>query len=102
MEKIFISVAKGIDDSVPAGGQSHRDLLLQMSHETEQRPQLISTKTAKSLSGYLGFRHFYRHSYSFLIDWEELKKLVTPLVRIWADTKIEFETFIESLGGDAK
>lgn len=68
VENIFSSVAKGIDASVPSGAQSHRDLLLQVSRETKQRAPLISKETAKQLSEYLGFRHFYRHSYSFLID----------------------------------
>ncbi len=97
VEKIFTSVAKGLDDFVPAGGQSHRDLLLQVSRETEKRPQLISKKTAKTLSPYLGFRHFYRHSYSFLIDWDELKKLVVPLEQVWTETRIELEQFVEML-----
>lgn len=68
LENVFTSVAKGIDNSVPSGGQSHRDLLRQMSQETELRMPLVSKRTAKTLSEYLGFRHFYRHSYSFLID----------------------------------
>lgn len=97
LENVFTSVAKGIDNSVPSGGQSHRDLLRQMSQETERRMPLVSKRTAKTLSEYLGFRHFYRHSYSFLIDWEELKKLVMPLEYVWANTRSEFNSFIETL-----
>lgn len=97
VENIFASVAKGIDGSVPSGAQSHRDLLLQVSRKTEQRDSLISKETAKRLSEYLGFRHFYRHSYSFLIDWEELNKLVVPLDSVWLQTKNEFYSFTNTL-----
>jgi len=97
VENIFFTVAKGIDESVPSGGQSHRDLILQVSHKTNQREQVISKQTAQRLSEYLGFRHFYRHSYSFLIDWQELKKLVVPLEEVWRNVKSELLMFIETL-----
>lgn len=41
--------------------------------------------------------YFYRHSYSFLIDWEELKKLVVPLEQLWQTVKGEFNGFVETL-----
>lgn len=97
VENIFFTVAKGIDESVPSGGQSHRDLILQVSRKTNQREQVIPKQTAQSLSEYLGFRHFYRHSYSFLIDWQELKKLVVPLEEVWRNVKSELLMFIETL-----
>jgi hypothetical protein len=31
----------------------------------------------------LGFRHFYRHGYSFFLEWDELEELVTPLAEVW-------------------
>lgn len=97
VENIFFTVAKGVDETVPSGGQSHRDLILQVSRKTNQREQVISKQTAQVLSEYLGFRHFYRHSYSFLIDWEELKKLVVPLEEVWRAIRGEFMKFIETL-----
>lgn len=100
LENIFMTVAKGIDNSVPSGGQSHRDLLLQIGKKTEKRNSLISKATAKLLSEYLGFRHFYRHSYSFLIDWQELKKLVVPLAQNWEIAKSEFEQFVTTLNSN--
>lgn len=99
LENVFYTVAKDIDDLIPSGGQSHRDLLSQVSNRTEKRSALISNSTAKFLREYLGFRHFYRHSYSFLIDWEELKKLVIPLAKNWTITKGEFQRFVSMLQG---
>ena len=52
---------------------------------------------AYRLADYLGFRHFYRHSYSFFLEWDELEKLVTPLAEVWDQTKGELELFLVSL-----
>ncbi len=96
LENIFSSIAKGIDRAVPSGAQSHRDLLIQMTRTTAKRRAVISSDSASKLTDYLGFRHFYRHSYSFLIDWGELKKLVIPLSEVWAQFKRELIEFADS------
>jgi hypothetical protein len=49
------------------------------------------------LADYLGFRHFYRHSYSFYLEWDELEKLVVPLAEIWERTKDELQIFLGRL-----
>lgn len=91
---VFLLVAKNIDQDVPTGSQSHRDLLLQMTKPTNKRGNVISKETAKRLADYLGFRHFYRHSYSFFIDWAELQKLVLVLREVWEQTRSEFSDFV--------
>lgn len=97
LENIFMTVAKGIDESVPSGGQSHRDLLLQVSRKSGLRETLIKKETANKLGEYLGFRHFYRHSYSFVIDWQELKKLVDALDQVWLEVRTQINDFAHSL-----
>jgi hypothetical protein len=49
------------------------------------------------LADYLGFRHFYRHSYLFYLEWRELEKLVTPLGEVWEQTKSELQAFLDTL-----
>lgn len=68
LENVFLSIAKGIDQKVPTGSQWHRDLLLQMTQRTVNRGPVISTELAQKLADYLGFRHFYRHTYSFFLE----------------------------------
>ncbi|MCX7840284.1 MAG: hypothetical protein N2559_12655 [Anaerolineae bacterium] len=97
VENIFLVIAKHIDQNVPTGTQSHRDLLLQMTKRNRWRSNVISTETAQRLADYLGFRHFYRHSYSFFIDWNELQKLVHRLSAVWVQTKSEMVIFTNSL-----
>ena len=97
LEKIFLSIAKLLDQQVPTSSQWHRDLLVQMSQQMANRDSVISAELARRLADYLGFRHFYRHSYSFFLEWEELKKLVIPLREVWAQAKQEISEFLESL-----
>jgi hypothetical protein len=97
LENIFLSIAKGIDEDVPAGAQWHRDLLTRMAEPTSHRAPVLTTETAHRLADYLGFRHFFRHSYSFFLDWDELEKLVTPLAEVWGQVKNELELFLIGL-----
>ena len=46
---------------------------------------------------YLGFRHFYRHSYSFYLDWDLLSKLILPIENTWNAVKKDFINFINWL-----
>ena len=97
VEKIFLSIAKGIDKDVPTTEQWHRTLLNRMAETTPHRQAVLTVATVDELSAYLSFRHFYRHSYSFYLDWDELEKLVVPLSQIWAETKAELSLFIATL-----
>jgi len=55
-----------------------------MTRQTPTRTQVISAEVALRLADYLGFRHFYRHSYSFALDWSELEDLVTAVQEVWS------------------
>jgi hypothetical protein len=100
LENIFLSIAKGIDADVPAGSQWHRDLLTRMAESTARRRSVLTTEMAHRLADYLGFRHFYRHSYSFFLEWDEVEKLVTPLAEVWVQVKDELQLFLNSLSSD--
>jgi len=97
IEKTFLSIAKAMDAGVPLGERSHRELLIQMTKKMARRRAVISEKTSKTLVDYLAFRHFYRHSYSFVLDWEELKKLALPLNPNWSQIKSDLLGFVENL-----
>jgi hypothetical protein len=97
LENIFLSIAKGIDGQVPASSQWHRDLLNQMTAPRANRKAVLTSETADRLSEYLGFRHFFRHAYSFFMEWDELEKLVTPLQEVWTQTQVEFRLFLDGL-----
>jgi hypothetical protein len=97
VENIFLSIAKGLDQEVPAGAQWHRDLLVQMTQKTASRERVISTELARQLTEFLGFRHFYRHSYSFFLEWGELEKLVAALPAVWDQARKEISEFRDKM-----
>ena len=97
LESIFLSIAKGIDADVPTGTQWHRDLLARMAGATLTRRPVLTDDLVRRLGDYLGFRHFYRHSYSFLLEWDKLEKLVTPLAETWEQAKGELVSFLDGL-----
>lgn len=68
-----------------------------MTEVTANRNAVLTAATSERLGEYLGFRHFFRHSYSFFMEWDELEKLVTPLEEVWAQTKKELQLFIDGL-----
>lgn len=97
LENIFTSIAKGIDGDVPGGPQSHCDLLLRIGQENVHRSAVLTVETIATLSNYLGFRHFYRHTYSFFLDWTDLKELGDPLPTVWTQIKTELRFFTHSV-----
>lgn len=93
LENIFNTIAKEIDQDVPTGPQSHRDLLNQMMTATAEREAILTVELGQRLADYLGFRHFYRHSYSFFLVWDDMAELVVALPEVWQETKTALKTF---------
>ena len=97
LENIFKIIAREVDDDLLDGSHWHRDLLVHMSISTAERKSVISRSVKEDLADYLGFRHFYRHSYSYFLDWDELKPLVYSLQEVWKTTKNDLLKFVETL-----
>ena len=95
VENILLQVARNIDESVPEGNQWHRDLLIQASTAMSTRIPILSPQSREFLADYMAFRHFYRHSYSFCLKWNELEKLVRQLPHVWPMVKGEIKTFLD-------
>jgi hypothetical protein len=87
LENIFSVIAKEVDTTLPQGISWHKDLLIQISTQTPSRNAVISEASKEKLVNYLGFRHFYRHSYSFFLDWNELKPLIVNLNSVWIEIR---------------
>jgi len=58
---------------------------------------IISDDLYNTLSNYLSFRHFFVHSYSFTLRWEELKPLVNDIEKTSDNFKKATYIFIGSL-----
>ena len=92
-------MAKRVDKHMPQGDQWHKDLLIQMVRKTEQRDGVISEATQEILEPYLGFRHVYRHAYSFRLNWWQMQQLVDDLPDIWIRVKSEIQSILDLSNG---
>lgn len=98
IERIFVSIAREVDGSVPSGSDWHRDLLTQMSAEVSSvRPAVISRDTRYCLDDYRGFRHVVRHVYTFNLVPSRLEELVTGLQACYTAVRGDLEGFADYL-----
>lgn len=93
VEKILLIIAKSIDNKIPSDLNWHRSLLEQMTEENDQRKAVLTHDMKNELLKYLGFRHFFRHSYSFQLKWERLEELIKALPIVWKNFKTEISKF---------
>jgi len=95
LENIFQLIAKRFDLYTPDPVGWHTDLLAKMGETTQNRKPVLQNTTLLSLHEYLGFRHFFRHSYTNKIEWAKLQPLVDNAYNTWINVKSELEDFIE-------
>lgn len=67
-----------------------------MASENNIRSEVINENLYIQLREYATFRHFYRHAYSFQLNWEKMKPLVDNLHPIWNDIKLCLKNFVEN------
>lgn len=64
----------------------HRELLIQ-----SLKNKIINDKLNDSLLKFLSFRHFFIHSYSFILDPKELRSLLDIIFDTWNEFKIQIK-----------
>jgi hypothetical protein len=80
LERIFETIARRVDQTVPDGEHWHQELLDQMNTELSGvRPAVLSNDARKELDRYRGFRHVVRNVYAFEFDSEQIAILVKHL-----------------------
>jgi len=94
LENIFFHIAKDYDNSIPDGIKWHKKLLEQMRTGINRKP-VLSQENYQKLNEYLIFRHFFRHAYSYRLDWDEMKELLLNIENVWADVKAEITDFLK-------
>jgi hypothetical protein len=94
IENIFAAVAREVDGIIPGGDRWHNSLLRAMSASTDKRGAFITTELKQDIEQYLAFRHFFRHSYGFILDWEHLKPLCVNRADTFKRLKVEIDNFI--------
>jgi len=98
IENVLKRIAEEIDRAVPSGSEWHRALLQRMAEGVENlRPAVLKAETVTKLLPYLGFRHFFRHSYTFEIDWEKVKPLARNARAVLETIKDDLKEFLDTL-----
>ncbi|MEM7771155.1 MAG: hypothetical protein AAF327_11665 [Cyanobacteria bacterium P01_A01_bin.37] len=98
IERIFEEVAKQVDQSLPFGAGSHRELLEQMGLEIPStRPPLLSEETVAQVNTYRAFRHVVINRYGFELYPERVAALVDQLADCYALLKHDVEAFCQFL-----
>lgn len=87
VENIFQLIQKGIDKINTQSERWHSELLDSMFKETENRPAVLDESLREQLSDYMGFRHFFRHSYGYHLRWDLAQPLFENLSTVWNSTK---------------
>ena len=69
-----------------------------MESEIEgKRPAVLEHKLASRLLDYLRFRHLFRHTYGYELEWEKLQALVERLETTQASVSQQLDKFIQDL-----
>lgn len=93
IENTLLIIAKNIDKNTPSDLDWHKSLLEQMAKENKHRKAVLTDDTKNELLKYLGFRHFFRHSYSIHLKWERMEELVKSIRTVWEKFKAEISAF---------
>ena len=95
IENVFKRIALEIDGSVPSGSHSHAALLSLMTQANSKRPTVLSGHFAERLDGYMGFRHMFRHAYTYDLKWSKMCNLVLQMKDVLNQFAAELNVFFE-------
>ena len=95
LESIFKLIYKNFDEKPLSSKLWHSELLQAMFTQTEKHSQILSSELFPALKNYLGFRHVFRHSYAYELNWQRLQPLFYEMNENWYSVKKEILNFIE-------
>lgn len=97
-EDLFKMVARFFENQIEDFSRYHTSLLKRMLIEIEGiRPNVLSEESFKILDELRGFRHVFRHAYSYGLDAERIIKLAEKSVRLEETFSKGFEDFKNKL-----
>lgn len=98
IERIFEDIARTVDQTVPAGGNWHQDVLLQMAAGINTlRPAVITRDTRHCLDEYRGFRHLVRNVYTFHLRASRLTELTAEVRACYEQVRHNLDNFCHFL-----
>ncbi len=96
-ENIFKSIARFFENDLSVDTW-HRDLLKRMKLTINgYRPAVVDEELYLLLDDFRGFRHKFRHCYSFELDWERMKIVANKFDTAWNQLQLQIKKFILEL-----
>lgn len=100
VEHFFERVAVELNGGLPAGPDSHAQLLRRMSRDVDDvRPAVVDESLRSSLHPYLRFRDLFRRGYGFSLEWSKLAPLLEGMQELSAEVRRQFDGFIAAIQG---
>lgn len=101
IEDILLSLARDVDDDVPAGFSAHQAILDQMASEVAgTRPALLNLDLYEALTELKGFRHLVRHRYGFDLKPDKIIENLELLQRIFPAFLAAITTLEKTMRGN--
>ena len=98
VERIFERIAIRLDGDLPTGPSWHTYLLQRMTAPwAEVRPAVIDRALAARLQDYLRFRHIFRHTYGFDLEWGKCRGLAEGMVETLETLRAQLMAFLSNL-----
>jgi hypothetical protein len=97
IESILIFIYKNQGKELPTGDNWHKQLIEELFDLKENEKLIFPLSLKDTINSYLNFRHFYRHSYTFHLEWKEMNHLVTELSNNWKAIKKYLKKFLNEL-----
>lgn len=100
-EDLFREIAKIFENEIESLDYYHKELLKRMTIEISGiRPKILSKESYAILDELRGFRHIFRHAYTYEIIPEKIEFLKNKLLRNWDLIKRDlynFKSWLKSL-----
>lgn len=99
-EDLFKLVSGFWENELSAGGEFHIHLLKRMMLNIEDvRPSLLSEASYRILNELRGFRHVFRHAYSFGLDDERVSALLRKILDRKDSIISDLQNFRKTISG---
>ncbi|HXW01445.1 MAG TPA: nucleotidyltransferase domain-containing protein [Anaerolineae bacterium] len=96
VERIFERIVVSFGEGLPRGSYWHVDLLAQMATaQANTRPAVIDEPLRARLEEYLKFRHFFRHAYSYTLEWNRMNWQAEQMSETLRLLREQLQTFFE-------
>ena len=96
IESIILLIFKSVKENIPNDLQWHKKLFEQAFETNEKRTFIFENESKEQFAEYLSFRHYFRHSYGYEINWDRLKPLINDVEELWEILEEDINKFIKN------